>query len=659
MRPTSLLVPLLLLVPGAALRAGEAPAGAAAPPAASQPYAGLGAASLTPGVVARYAPKPLPAELTRHIQGLLDVRSPGGGILAPGGRRLYFNWSVTGITQVWRADAPLGFPLQMTGGEDATTLADVTPDGKWLLVQRDRKGEENPGLYLQPAEGGPLQAIQHKPGVQTFLQQVAPDSRSLLFKANDERADSYAIYRYDLPAGPRSVVFDRPGLWNVDDVRADGLLLLRLETGSLSAEYSTYDPASRKLVPLFGQGEKEEYTASFGRHPGEILVLTPKRGEFRRLYRFVDGKLTPLTPELRWDVEAFTIDEARTRILYQVNEGGWSRVYALDADTFAAIPGPDFSGVDGVAIGSTSRDGKVTIFRVQSAKAPSINVAYDWTSRTLSEWTRPSAPEVDLVAFADAAIESYPARDGTPIPMLVRRPKTPCAGPCPVIVDFHGGPEGQSRPGFSTTAQLFVDAGFVFVQPNVRGSEGYGKTWLHADDGPKRLRVITDIEDAARYIREHWAQGGQAPRIGIYGGSYGGYSALVGMTMFAGAYDAGVSIVGISNLVTFLENTAPYRRILRTTEYGDPDKDKDALVKLSPITYIDKVSAPLLLLQGASDPRVPVGEAIQMHDALEKRGVPTKLVIFPDEGHGTQKRENKVIEIGATLDFFEKHLKGR
>jgi dipeptidyl aminopeptidase/acylaminoacyl peptidase len=245
--------------------------------------------------------------------------------------------------------------------------------------------------------------------------------------------------------------------------------------------------------------------------------------------------------------------------------------------------------------------------------------------------------------------------------MFVRKPAScdKAQAPCPVVIHFHGGPEGQSRPGFHAYGQLFVDAGFVFIEPNVRGSDGYGKTWLHADDGPRRLDVITDIEDAAKHARTAFAVGGKAPRVGVMGGSYGGYSTLVAMTMFAGAFDAGVANVGMSNLLTFLRNTAPYRRALRISEYGDPEKDRDALVKLSPVTYIDRVSAPLLLIQGASDPRVPVGEAIQMRDALEKRGAATKMIVFPDEGHGTQKRENKVLEIGHTLDFFETHLAGK
>jgi dipeptidyl aminopeptidase/acylaminoacyl peptidase len=225
-----------------------------------------------------------------------------------------------------------------------------------------------------------------------------------------------------------------------------------------------------------------------------------------------------------------------------------------------------------------------------------------------------------------------------------------------VVVAFHGGPEGQSKPGFSLYAQAFVEAGFVYVEPNVRGSDGYGKKWFHADDGPKRLDVIGDIEDAGKWARTEFAEGGKAPKVGIFGGSYGGYSVLMGMTMFAGTYDCGVDIVGISNLLTFLNNTAPYRRILRTSEYGDPDKDREALLKLSPTTYLDRVKAPLMVVQGASDPRVPVGESIQIHDAVEQKGIPTDLVIFPDEGHGAQKKDNRVLQLGYAIGFFQKHL---
>jgi len=192
----------------------------------------------------------------------------------------------------------------------------------------------------------------------------------------------------------------------------------------------------------------------------------------------------------------------------------------------------------------------------------------------------------------------------------------------------------------------------------VRGSDGYGKTWIHADDGAKRLAVITDIEDASKHIRSAWSKDGKAPKLGVFGGSYGGYSVQVAMTIFAGAYDAGVSVVGISDLETFLRNTAPYRRILRASEYGDLDKDAEALRKLSPIHFVDRVKGPMLLVQGASDPRVPVGEALQIFQALSARKVPVELMIFPDEGHGAQKRGNQVLQLGHAVRFFEQHLRG-
>ena len=340
-------------------------------------------------------------------------------------------------------------------------------------------------------------------------------------------------------------------------------------------------------------------------------MLTPRLGEFRRLYRLRAGKLEPVTPDVKHDVSGFVIDDARRRIVYTVNEDGFTRMHALDARTFKPVKLPGFPPADHVYPSRFSDDGRFLTVGVDTGTAPSIGYVVDWKTGKAVQWQLPSAPEVDLSRFVRATLETYPARDGTPIPMFVRRPAG-CAAPCPVVVEFHGGPEGQATPGFNRYAQLLVDAGFVVVEPNVRGSDGYGKTWFHADDGPRRLDIITDIEDASRFIRKEWAVNGVSPKVAIVGGSYGGYSALMGMTMFAGAYDAGVDIVGISNLLTFLENTAPYRRALRVNEYGDPEKDRDALVKLSPVTYIDRVKAPLLIIQGANDPRVPAGEAIQI-----------------------------------------------
>lgn len=643
----------LALVLAAALAACNSASKTSTPNTTS--YSGHGAASLPSETIAKFAPPPLAPDLARQIQSMIDVRATGLGLPTPDGNKLYFGWAVSGVPQVWRVDRPLGFPTQMTGGSDRTTLESITPNGDWLILARDRNGEENPGLYLQRAKGGELREIFHKRGVRASLQWINADGKTLYYSANDKAPDSYVLYRYDLSTGQRTVLFDEPGLWSIADVRDDGLILLRKATGSLMAEFYLLRPNTRSLEPLLGQGEKENYEMAFSARRDEYLVLTNKFGDFRRLYRFSKNKFDALTPDAKMDVDRFTIDDSHRHIVINWNDNGFSRVEAFDARTYQKIAMPKIEGALQTYSGLMSRNGRFVTLAADTGKAPRLSYVYDFSTKRLTQWLAPSSPEIDTTRFAQPKLEYYPARDGTKIPIFVRRPAS-CKKPCPVIIDFHGGPEAQSRPDFSPTDQLFVDAGFILVQPNVRGSDGYGKAWLASDNGANRLNVITDIEDAALHIRKAWAHEGKAPRIGVMGGSYGGYSTLYAMTKFAGSYDAGVAVVGMSNLITFLQNTAPYRRSLRITEYGDPEKDRKALVELSPITFLDKVRDPVLIIQGVSDPRVPAGEAVQMYEAMKRKGLDSQLILFADEGHGSVKRENRVLEIGHALAFFKRQL---
>ncbi|MDF2694972.1 MAG: Acylamino-acid-releasing enzyme, partial [Labilithrix sp.] len=538
---------LLLVACGPAAEGSRVPPVTSAPPAggaasaAPQPsrsgYAGHGAESVPPEVLARFAPTPLPGEVSRRIQAMLDVRAPIGSRVSPDGKTLFVAWTVTGTPQIWRLDGPKQFPVQLTGGEDVTRLVELTPDGKWLVVARDRKGEENPGLYLLSATapaGAALEPIQHLPKVQTQLQFVSEDGKWIYFRANDRKPDSYAIYRWEITTKKKELVFGEDGLWSATDrvlEKSNGKskLLLRKATGELTAEYWEWDEAQKKLSPLFGQGEKEEYVASYASTPGELVVSTPKFGEFRRLYRVKPkgnalelADVTAVTPELKHDVSRYALDASKNVLYFTTNESGYTRLHALDGKTYATQSLPEIAtqpGVkeDQITFGGASWDGRYAVVNAGSARHPTTSFVLDWQTRKLTHWVAPSTPEVDTSKFAIPTLESYPARDGTKIPMFVRRPAacTPQREvPCPVVVYFHGGPEGQSLPGFSTYGQIFVDAGYVWVEPNVRGSDGYGKTWLAADNGPKRLNVITDIEDAAKYARTAFAAGGKAPRVG-------------------------------------------------------------------------------------------------------------------------------------------------
>jgi len=618
-------------------------------------YKGLGAESVSKEDLVAFAAPQLDGKTSRRIQTMLDVRGSGGGAITKDGKRMFFNWRVTGTTQVWRQDGAMKLPVQLTGGEDSTTIASLAPDSSYVIVSRDVGGAENPGLYLLNPEGGPLELIQHAAKVQTSLQYISDDSKYVYFSANDIKDDSYAIYRWEVKAKKRELVFDTPGLWRIADQRGDDWLLIK-NLGNTQQEVYSYNLGTKALTPLLGQNEVEQYSAQFGAKPGQVLIQTNKLGEFHRLYALEGGKLTPITPDIKFDVQSFAIDDARKRIYISTNEEGYTKLSVLDAKTLKALPLPKLPTADHTTISGVSKDGRYAQFAVSAAQMVPNTVVYDWQTRKVTTWRVPETPEVDVSKFANQTIEYYPARDGAKIPMVVRRPTKCAADPCPVIVSFHGGPESQSRPGFSTSAQLFVDAGFVYAEPNVRGSTGYGKAWLHADNAAKRLDVITDIEDASTYIRSTWAKNGVAPKVGVVGGSYGGYSTLMAMTYFAGAYDAGVALYSISSLDTFLMNTAPYRRILRISEYGDPVKDKDALKTLSPITHVSKVKAPLLLIQGVNDPRTPAGEAVVIYRELERRKIPSGLILFPDEGHGATKRSNIVLQLGHTIAFFEKHL---
>jgi protease II len=628
--------------------------------AGSASYVGLGKESVNPEMVRKFAPTPLPSELSRKIQNLLDVRAPGTGMLHPTRKELFYSWRVTGVTQVWKLNSPMGFPMQMTGGEDPTYPVGQTQDGKWLVLSRDRSGEENPGIYLQSTDGGPLQLIQHKDKVQTYFEFASEDSKYIYFRANDVSPESFAIHRYEMKTKKIELLFSEKGYWNIVDHKSDGRLLLSKAITNLASEVYEWSPVTKKITPVIGQNETEEYTVAYGAKDGEYIVMTPKLGEFRKLYAFSKGKLKLISEDSKWDVSSFSIDRPRKHLVYNLNEGGYERIRALDPKTFRSIKLPKFAGADHVFAGMSTDDGRKIMLSVIGAQTPKVSYSYEWATGKLTQWVIPSAPEVDLKRFAKASLESYKSRDGVEIPMFVWRPAH-CESkeqktPCPVVVHFHGGPESQSQAGFSILPQMFVDEGFVFVEPNVRGSDGYGKTWLHSDDGPRRLQVITDIPDAADFIRKNWSRGSSAPKIGVMGWSYGGYATQVAMTKFAGSFDAGVALVGMSNLKTFLLNTAPYRRALRVPEYGDPVKDEKALGELSAINYLSQIKGPMLLIQGVSDPRVPAGEAVQMYEKMKGLGLSPGLILFADEGHGSQKRSNQVLEIGHTLQFFRQNL---
>ena len=387
--------------------------------------------------------------------------------------------------------------------------------------------------------------------------------------------------------------------------------------------------------------------AAYAADPGELLVQTNKFGEFRRLYRWKIGSggrppsFTPVSPDLKMDVSDFAIDEARRHVYLEMNDGGYASCASW---TRRRTPGGAALPRDADHVSWDRHPRRAVRHRgVETATAPRTSYVWDWQTKSLTQWVVPSSRKrTRRPSRWRSGCLSCPGRHGDPdvraLPERLLARGEQDGRPVPGHRPVPRRPEGQATP-VSPEVPALRGRGFIFVEPNVRGSDGYGKAWLDADNGAKRLNVITDIDDCGKWIRANWGRNGKPPKIGITGGSYGGYSTLVGMTMFAGTYDAGVSIVGMGNLVTMLRNTSPYRRILRVTEYGDPEKDSETLLKLSPITYIDRVKSPLLIIQGLERSPRSGGEAVQMQEALEKKGAPSRLILVPEEGHGSTRQK--------------------
>jgi dipeptidyl aminopeptidase/acylaminoacyl peptidase len=299
-----------------------------------------------------------------------------------------------------------------------------------------------------------------------------------------------------------------------------------------------------------------------------------------------------------------------------------------------------------------TRDGRFLAFGYSSPLVPGDVWRFDTATGALDRLTV-SPCDVDPAGFVDAELVHVPSFDGLEVPAFVYRPRGR-SGPSPVVVVIHGGPESQYRPSFTPLTQYLVAHGFAVVAPNVRGSTGYGRAYQHLDDVDKRLDSVRDL--AAIHAWLGTQDDLDQDRAALYGGSYGGYMVLAGLAFQPELWAAGVDIVGMSNLVTFLENTSAWRRAFREREYGSLAHDRELLEQLSPITHVDAMRAPLLIIHGANDPRVPLGEAEQIHAVLTARGVRSELLVYPDEGHGLSKLVNRIDAYPQVAAFLHEVL---
>ena len=394
-----------------------------------------------------------------------------------------------------------------------------------------------------------------------------------------------------------------------------------------------------------------------------VFFASDKQGNFTQL-AFLDldtRDVEIITADIPWDIEAFELSEDGSRGAFVVNEGGIYRLYLFDPQThrYTRVEDLPVGRISGTAF---SPDGRQLAMTLNTARTPSDVFSLALGERpldhgALTRWTYSEVGGLATDSFIEPDLVHYPSFDEREIPAFVYRPHGD--GPFPVIISIHGGPESQYRPGFSSTFQSWIaELGAAVIAPNVRGSSGYGKEYVKLDNGFKREDSVKDIGALLDWIATQPDL--DSDRVAVYGGSYGGYMVLASLVHYSDRLRCGVDIVGISNFVTFLENTQDYRRDLRRVEYGDERDPAMAahLQKISPSNNAEKITAPLFVAQGQNDPRVPVTEAEQIVEVVRAAGYDVWYMNALNEGHGFRKKENSDLYRQIVVEFFRKHLLG-
>jgi dipeptidyl aminopeptidase/acylaminoacyl peptidase len=604
-----------------------------------------------------------PPALQREVSRYLEFRTAAFQSWHPRRREMLITTRFADTAQLHLVKTPGGARRQLSFLSEPVSGGSYQPkDGNYVVFAQDAGGGEFFQLYRLDADGRVTLLTDGKS--RNMGARWAKSGKQLAYTSTRRTGKDTDLYVLN-PADPKSdrlVAERKGGGWSVAGWSADETKLLVAETVSINESHlHVLDVKSGQFTPLTPATERGvAYAgAQFSADGTAVFTTTDKDSEFRRLARLdvATGKLTVLTPALNWDVEAFELSPDGKTLAYSANEDGASVLHLLDVAKGAEQPAPKLPlGVlAGLEWHSNGRD---LGFSLAHANSPADAYSLDVTSGTLTRWTESETGGLDASQFRQPSLIRTKSFDGLTVSAFVYRPdpaKFP--GKRPAIIQIHGGPESQSRPVFQARNNYYLDElGVALVVPNVRGSAGYGKTFLTRDNGFRREDSVKDIGAIIDWVKAQPDLDGS--RIAVTGGSYGGYMTLAALTHYSDRLKCGVDVVGISNFVTFLENTQDYRRDLRRVEYGD-ERDpamRAHLEKISPTTNVKRIGVPLFVVQGKNDPRVPVTEAEQMVKAVRANGGACWYLMAKDEGHGFQKKKNADFQFLSTIQFWQQHL---
>lgn len=598
-------------------------------------------------------------QLVDLVTRMAKIGRASSPTFSPDGKRLAFVSDRSGVPQVWVAGVDGRAPVQVTRGEDPVGRVIWSPDGAWLALSLAPGGGMNTQIYVVRPDGSGLRRLTEGGRDTNNLGEWTHDGRRLMMGSNRGSPSAVDAYLLDPASAAVQLVSGNNGVQTLEDVSRDGALAL--------------------VARLRGRGDNDLYLVHLDSHAETLVTRHDPPGSFsgrlapdgRSIYlssdkdrdkpAFVRVRLDaggiPSDPQVlaaRDDAElsGFAIDEQGRRAALLWNVAGRSELALIDLGSGTATSGPKLPGE--IAGGLTfSRDGRWLAMTISGATAPPDVWLLEVGAGRLHRVTETPHAGVDLSALVRPELVTFRAHDGLELSGWLYRP----AGrpmPAPFVVSFHGGPEGQERPGFRADYQALVAQGIGVFAPNVRGSSGFGKRFVNLDNGPLRFEGIKDLKDSVDYlVANHLAD---PARIGITGGSYGGYMTLVGVTFYPDLFAAGVDLYGMVNFFTFFERTEPWMAAISTTEYGDPKTQPDLLRDLSPLGKLDRIKTPLMVQHGANDTNVPVVEAEQVVENLKRRNVPVEYILFPDEGHGFRKEKNRITSTVKMVEFFVSHL---
>lgn len=648
-------VPVLTLL--ALLSIGLASGATAAPPAIPVPES----------IVARNVPQ-IPQAGSEELLPYENLRTANFADWHRSERRILIRTRFAESVQLHEVAMPMGDRRQLTFYRDPVQLGLYRPGNpSHVVFSLNEGGAENFQLFLLDLTSGKTRRFTDGKSRHTSAR-WARDGKLLAYVSNARNGRDFDLYVADPSvAGSERRVAELTGSWQALDWSPDGSRILVSENISANESYLHWiDVATgevHELTPRQPAGkETVNYQGGMWTHDGRAVVAASDlESEFLRLVRLdaATGKPTVLSGDIPWDVEDFELSGDGQLAAFLVNEDGYSKLHFIDLRTGEETPAPELPA--GTANGLRFRPGSHEVaFSVSWARSPSDVYSYDADKKRLERWTASEVGGLNAATFAVPELIHFASFDGRKIPAYVYNPPADrFPGPRPVLVNIHGGPEGQARPGFFGSNNYFInELGVTTIVPNVRGSSGYGKSYLKLDNGERREDSVKDIGALLDWIAKQ--PGLDSRRVMVSGGSYGGYMVLASLVHFSDRLCCAFESVGISNFISFLENTSEYRRDLRRVEYGD-ERDpqmREFLQAIAPLHRVEKIGRPLLVVQGANDPRVPASESEQIVKALESRGVPVWYLVGKDEGHGFQKKTNTDFQRAVLVRFMREFLLG-